>query len=436
VSLQVPLALLNQIPAEKLTWLVPGLLADKIQALLRALPKSLRKTLVPLPNTAERITALLAQQARVEGESLVQALQKILLRFYSLRLTENDLDETQLDPFYRMNIQVLGERSKCLAQGRDLVLLRSEFSLQAREVVEQMVQQGAQDGFVRSGIRSWDFPDLPDTLPQRRGDMRVAAYPALHDEGDGVAITLYDTPEQAVREHRRGLVRLAVLSLPQQVKYLQKELLRDNRVRLALAAFGSASEIMQDLIDTCVMQAFFAHDHLPRSKSAFDAMLTARKSELSVLAQQLDKLLSQAVLAAQSIQQQLDQLKAPEAKITVQDVRSQLAGLWFAGFLRAAPYEQLLQYSRYMEALQKRLEKLRGGVPRDQQAVMQLQKYWKPVCEWREKKPLDTWSNPQHELRWLIEEWRVALFAQPMKTRVSVSEKKVAELFASAQSSK
>lgn len=146
-------------------------------------------------------------------------------------------------------------------------------------------------------------------------------------------------------------------------------------------------------------------------------------------AQQLDSVIGKAVLAAQAIQQQLDALKAPEAKITVQDVRSQLAALWGKNFLREATFEQVLQYGRYMEALQKRLEKLRGGVPRDQQAVAQLQKYWQPVCEWRQKTPLAEWTDAQHQLRWLLEEWRIALFAQPMKTRESVSEKKISELF-------
>jgi ATP-dependent helicase HrpA len=432
VTLQVPLALLNQIPAEKLSWLVPGLLADKIQALLRALPKSLRKTLVPLPTAAERITALIQQQPVVATETLSATLVKTLLRFYGVQASENDLDETQLDPFYRMNVQVLGERDAVLAQGRDLALLRAEFSSQAREVV----QQAAATGFARTGIRSWDFPDLAETVPQQRGDMRITAWPALQDAYDSVAITLYDTHSVAEREHKRGLVRLAVLSLPQQVKTLQKDCLRENRVRLALAAFGSASELMDDFIDTCVAHTFFSDTPLPRSKEDFEKLIAENKSALYGVARQLENVLAQAVLLAQSIQQQLDLLKAPEAKITVQDIRSQLDGLWFPGFLRVSPYEQLMQYARYMEALQKRLEKLRGGVPRDQQAVAQLQKFWQPVCERLKKMPLADWPDQQQELRWLLEEWRVALFAQPMKTRMPVSEKRVAELFQSAQSGK
>lgn len=424
VTLQVPLVLLNQIPAEKLSWLVPGLLADKVQALLRGLPKSLRKTLVPLPNTAERMAALLMQLPQ-KDKSLLDAMVECLFRYYGLRVPVSDFDESLLDSFYRMNVQVLGERDQVLAQGRDLALLRAEFATQAREVV----REAAQADFSRNGIRSWDFPDLVDNLPQQRGDMRVLAFPALRDAGDSVDLTLYDTKKQAEREHRRGLVRLAVLSLPQQVKYLQKELLRDNRVRLALAGFGSASELMGDLIDAAFAQAFFASGDFPRSKAAFEQRLAALKSQLSVTAQQLDRVLSQAVLQAQAIRQQLELLRAPEARMTVEDIQSQLSRLWFSGFLRETPCEQLLQYARYMEALQKRLEKLRGGVPRDQQAVAQLQRYWKPVLQWLEKNPLVELSEPQQALRWLLEEWRIALFAQPMKTLLPVSEKRVAEVF-------
>jgi ATP-dependent helicase HrpA len=316
-----------------------------------------------------------------------------------------------------------------LAQGRDLAQLQAEFASQARAWVQEVAKQSSNSIHLRSGIRSWDFPDLAENLPQQRGDMRIMAYPALHDDGDSVSVTLYDTQAQAEREHRRGLVRLAALSLPQQIKYLQKELLRDNRVRLALTAVAASNDIMQDMIDTVVAAVFFSHGQLPRSQSDFEACLAAHKSAMVESAQQLDTVIGKSALLAQQIQQQLDALKAPEAKVTVQDIRSQLSALWFAGFVRAAPYEQLLQYHRYMEAIQKRLEKLRGAVARDQQTTMQLQKYWSAVLTWRNKKSVDEWTAAQHELRWLLEEWRIALFAQPMKTRVPVSEKKIAELF-------
>ena len=431
VSLQVPLALLNQMPVARLTWLVPGLLADKVQALLRALPKMLRKTLVPLPSTAERLVALLSQTAPAPDETLAQALAKLLLRFYSLKVGETELDEMALEPFYRMNVQVLGEGNAVLAQGRNLAMLQAQFSEQAREIVQAVVQQAGSANFLQRGLRSWTFPELPAVLPQQRGAIQVMAYPALQDDGDSVSITLYDTPEWAEREHRRGLVRLAGFALPQQVKYLQKECLRDNRVRLALTAVGVSGNVMQDLIDCCIAAVFFAHSDLPRTQANFENRLAAQKAELVAFAQKMDAVIAKAVIATQLIQQQLDALKAPEAKITVQDMRSQLAALWHPHFLQEAPAEQVLQYGRYVEALQKRLERLRGCVPRDQQAVAQLQKYWQPVCEWQQKKTLAEWTDAQRELRWLLEEWRIALFAQPMKTREPVSEKKVAELFRS-----
>jgi len=204
-------------------------------------------------------------------------------------------------------------------------------------------------------------------------------------------------------------------------------------VRLAQAAFGSAGELMDQLIDVCVAQTFFFSEALPRSKEDFDRAIEQHKSALYSTAQELDKVLGRAVLAAQTIQQQLDVLKAPEAKITVEDIRSQLAALWMPGFLKSTPYDLLMQYGRYMDALGKRLERLRGGVPRDQQAVAQLKKYWQPVREKLEKTPLLDWTEQQQDLRWLIEEWRIALFSQPMKTRMPVSEKRVAEVFLQAR---
>lgn len=266
VSLQVPLALLNQLPAARLTWLVPGLLADKVQTLLRALPKMLRKTLVPLPNTAERLVALLSQSTHANDETLAQALAKLLLRFYSLTVSEKELNEAALEPFYQINIQVLDDKRAVLAQGRNLALLQAQFSTQAREFVQAVAQQANKAEFLRRGLRSWDFPDLVDVFPQQRGAVQIMAYPALQDDGDSVSITLFDRQAQAERTHRRGLVRLATFSLSQPVKYLQKELLRDNRVRFALTAVGVSGSAMQDMIDSCIEHVFFLNDDLPRSK--------------------------------------------------------------------------------------------------------------------------------------------------------------------------
>ncbi len=430
VTLQVPLPLLNQISASKVQWLVPGLLIEKCQALLKNLPKALRKMLVPLPNTAERVAALLLQKSHDEDTALVQALREILLRHYSLAVTEQDLAEENIDPYYRMNIKVTGERNTVLAQGRDLNVLRMELSTQAREIIQNNPPTTAiGNAFARSGITTWDFGELPKTLTQQRNDMRVTAYPALQDKGDSAALVLFDTEKDAEKNTRTALVRLAMLALPQQVKQLQKDSLRDNKVHLALGKFGSETELRDDLIYACFAHCFACDKNLPRNNDGFNALLTAGRSQLFETGSALDKSLTQVTILLQKINSKLASLTAKEAETIVQDVKSQLSHLLFKNFLRITPVQQLLQYPRYFEAIEKRLDKIRGQVARDRQLTEQINRYWLPVAAALQKITLANLTPEQKILRWLLEEWRIALFAQPMKTLQTVSEKRLAEEF-------
>lgn len=434
VSLGLPLAMLNQIPAARLSWLVPGLMADKIQALLRNLPKQLRKTLVPLPQTAERLSGLIGDMISAEWvdcnkQTLMEVLSAQLQRHYQLSVPVGELDENRLDAFYRMNIQVLGDRRKVLKQGRDLLVLRAEFSEQARQVVAEVKVASSLTGTV---LKQFELTALPETLLEKRRQMTVVAWPALVDKADSAQVELFDTEQQAQQQHLNGLTRLAVLQLPQVVKSLQKDLLRDNKVRLALAAFGSQSEVMQQLIDSAFRYALFdGVAALPRGKEDFETLLQARKSQIYAAAVALEKVLVQAVLQAQRIQQFLSNLKALEAQPTVADIRAQLDSLWFQGFLARVPYTHLLQYQRYMQAAEKRLEKLRGNVARDQQLIRQMAPYWQPLLAWWQAgAPGNESQQARWQLRWMLEEWRIALFAQPMKPLGSVSEKRVKECYA------
>lgn len=423
VSLQVPLALLNQIPTARLSWLVPGLLADKCQALLRQLPKQQRKELVPLPNTAMRLAALLPQSPTdQEAETLPLALCELLWRHYGLKLLPDSFDETALDPFYRMNVQVLGERNTVLMQGRDIAVLRAA----CREQVREVIQEAAPTAFQRTSITRWDIDTLPTELPRQQGNLRVVAYPALRDEGNSVALCLCDSEVEAEQHTRQAVVRLALLALPQQVKYLRDTCLKDNRVRLVFGKVAGDAVLRDDLV-----QAVFAHclgaQPLPRTASSFDAAVTTAKENIVSTAQALDQALAHSAARWQTIEQRLAVLIAPDAQVAVDDIRHQLACLFRPAFLRETPLPAVLDYPRYLEGITQRLERMRGQVARDREATRQLQRYWKPLAARLGQSPLQTWSLPQQTVRWLLEEWRIGLFAQPMKTRMPVSEKRVRE---------
>jgi ATP-dependent helicase HrpA len=388
----------------------------------------MRKTLVPLPNTAERIRALLSVTVSTT-ETLEQHLCVLLLKYYSLQLTPADFSSVDLDTYYQMNIQVIGERDVVLDQGRDLARLKAALASETRDVI----QQSAPERFTRSRITEWNFGELSPVLPQQRGDMKVLAYPALQDTQDSVSLVLLDNEQEAAEQTQRAVVRLAMLALPQQVKYVHKESFRNSKVRLILGRVGAETVLKDDLVYAVFMHCFTVNKNPPRDKDAFELFLTSHKSALAETAKQLDSALSEAALCWQAIQLRLDTLIAADALEAVQDMRSQLQHLFYPGFIRQTSLFHLLQYPRYLDALLKRIDKMRGQVGRDRQMTQQVQRYWKPLCTMLEKQPISSWTPAQQSARWLLEEWRIAQFAQPMKTLMPASEKRIEEAWCLAK---
>jgi len=307
--------------------------------------------------------------------------------------------------------------------------LKAALASETRDVI----QQSAPEHFTRSRITEWNFGELSPVLPQQRGDMKVLAYPALQDTQDSVSLVLLDNEQEAAEQTQRAVVRLAMLALPQQVKYVHKESFRNSKVRLILGRVGAETVLKDDLVYAVFMHCFTVNKNPPRDKDAFELFLTSHKSALAETAKQLDSALSEAALCWQAIQLRLDTLIAADALEAVQDMRSQLQHLFYPGFIRQTSLFHLLQYPRYLDALLKRIDKMRGQVGRDRQMTQQVQRYWKPLCTMLEKQPISSWTPAQQSARWLLEEWRIAQFAQPMKTLMPASEKRIEEAWCLAK---
>ncbi|MDX1732733.1 MAG: ATP-dependent RNA helicase HrpA [Halioglobus sp.] len=421
VSVTVPVALLNRAPRYLFDWLVPGLLREKCIALLKGLPKDKRRQLVPVPDTVDRVL----QRLQSEDRDLLQALAQALQDIAGVTLCAADWNPAALDDYYRMNIRVVDARGRLLGQGRDLARLIEQF----RDDTRQSVSAGQQDSPAREGITRWDFGDLPQRWQFRQAGLEIVAWPALVDRGDSVAIELCDYPGQASLQHRLGLVRLFRLRLAQQVKALRKQLLHDNHSHLLLARTDCEREpLVEDMIDAAVAQAMALEGELPRSEDAFSARLERGRDALLPLAQDLERQLCSALselAAARSALAQRDPRIWPDSRA---DVEAQTAALLAPHFQRDTPAEWLQQYPRYMKALRVRAERLAGQYGKDQDHMAMLAALGEPLAALLADRPESLQlSEEVATYRWMLEEFRVSLFAQSLGTRRPVSRKRLLE---------
>jgi ATP-dependent helicase HrpA len=419
VSVTVPVALLNRVPRYRFDWLVPGLLREKCIALVKSLPKDKRKRLVPAPDFVDRALA----QLQPGDSDLLQALSRSLGKLGGVALSAADWDTGRLDDYYRMNVRVVDAGGKLLAQGRDLPALIEQF----RDDTRQGVSADRDDSPARNGLRRWDFGRVPEQYRFRQAGQDIVSYPALDDRGDTVAIVLCDYPDAARRQHRIGVLALAKLHSSQQVKYLRKQLLRGNDANLALAGAGlERGTLVEDAIDAAYAQCLGLDDNLPRERAEFVRCLENGKGRVVSCANELETVLLNSLSVLAQVRRKLAELPMDNWPLIRDDIRGQLAVLLAAGFLRDTPMAWLGQYPRYMKALLNRVERLAGQVARDEQHTALLQALVEPLTaaeERREGLLLDCPAAMQY--RWMLEEFRVSLFAQHLGTRQAVSEKRL-----------
>ncbi|MBN8430646.1 ATP-dependent RNA helicase HrpA [Microbulbifer salipaludis] len=419
VSIQVPVGALHQVPAARLQWVVPGILRDKCIALVKNLPKHYRKYFVPVPAAVDK--ALPRMQP--ENAPLWQALAHELKRQTAQALPEEAWQQAELavEDFYRFNIQVLDEKGQLLDQGRDLDVLQARY----RDRVQQELAS-AGDGFERAGITEWDFGALPETHQLDQGGLKVRAYPALIAHKDSVDLKLLDNPEEARRLTRAGVCRLAILHLPEPVKYLRKELLKGKELGLSAADLGRREEVADDILMAAVRECFWEDECWPRTQEDFMASL-AQREKLVAVAQEIANLLVKALSQLVPLRKQIKQQKNLAVAMAVGDINRQLSGLFYRGVLFHTPLEMLRQYGRFLKGIELRLEKAALDPNRDRRLTAEFQQAEEPYLALASKQD-SLWmaGDPRLvEYRWMLEEFRISLFAQTLKTQMPVSIKRL-----------
>jgi len=429
VSIRVPVGALHQVPAARLSWLVPGLLRDKCIALVKALPKQWRKYFVPVPAAVDRALPRL----QPDNVPLWQCLARELKRQTAQELPDSAWEsaEQSLEDFYRINIQVLDEEGRLLDQGRDLAELQARYK---DRVQKELASAG--DDFERDGITGWDFGDLPETHTLQQGALKVRAYPALVEEKESASLKLLDNPAEARRLSRAGICRLALLHLPEPVKYLRKELLRGKELGLSAADLGRREEVADDILMAAARECFWPGEEWPRTEVDFLAALE-KSGELVSVAQEIADLLVKALAQLVPLRKQIKQQKNLAVAMAVGDIQQQLAGLFYRGFLFDTPLEWLRQYGRYLKGIVLRLEKAALDPNRDRRLQAEFHQAAEPYWALAERHSARSLAaEPQlAQYRWMLEEFRVSLFAQSLKTLMPVSGKRLNKLWAEIEQS-
>ncbi len=424
VSVLVPLHVLNQLPEEPFEWLVPGLLDEKITALVRSLPKNLRVHFVPVPDAVEKVLPLLTRGVG----SLHAQLADALLRTGGVPVPRDSFREELLEPHLRMNFVLLDEAEKVVGRSRSLAQLRSKHAGTAQ-------QEYAKQSELTTGARSWVFGELPEHQETGQGVRRQMGYPALVDEGASVGLRVFATPPEARASHERGTARLIRLAMARDLKALRRDLAVNvqgemvyktlSRHPLLNAELVAGRDLREDLLDRVVMTQFLEGEPPLRSESAFNERIATNRGGIGLPAQEISRSVQGSLERVGRVLSALAKVPEPAAS----DIRAQLAWLVPAGFLLVTPWERLREFPRYLQAIEQRLEKL----PRDPRRDAQLMNEAAPMeARYRERVRAERGSKPPggDEFRWLLEELRVSLYAQQLKTRVPVSARRLQDAWA------
>ncbi len=417
VSVTVPLALLNRAPRYQFDWLVPGLLRDKCIALIKGLPKSLRKQLVPVPDVVDGALASLA----ASDVDLCAALAGVLKVQRNVNIQPADWQLDKLEDFYRMNIRLVDERGKLLAQGRDMAAHVDQFRSDTSSLAKTLVNSPA-----REDISRWDFGDLPAQWRSKAAGMEVVSYPALVARSDKVDIRLFDYAGDAVLAHRQGFVSLALKRSAQTVKYLRKQLLASNQAALALAACGlDRGRLVQEIIAAALLQGL-AHDAMPRTERAFFDAIEAARASWVPDANDLESLLMTTLVTLTDAYSQLNRYSDNEYPDSRADINRQLDALLGPDSVQNSPAEWLAQYPRYAKSIRHRAERLSGQYAKDQRIMAEIAPYLHNLTVAIDRYPgLLVLSSDACQFRWMIEEYRVSLFSQQLGAKIPISAKRL-----------
>ena len=421
VTVHIPLPLLNQVEMTGFDWQIPGLREELVIALIKSLPKSYRRNFVPVPNYAQ---AFLGRAVPLE-KPLLDTLIYELRRMTGVTVEAEHWHWEQIPSHLKMTFRVVDENGKKIAESMNLDELK--FSLKDR--VQESISAVADDGIEQSGLHIWSFAELPQCYEQKQRGFSVKAFPAIVDEKDAVGIKLFETEFEQAVAMQQGLRRLLLLNVPSPIKYLHEKLPNKAKLGLYFTPFGRVLHLIDDCIACAVDKLIADFGGFVWNEEGFNKLrdfVRENVNEVTVdIAQKVEQILTLTHQLNQRLKGKMDFTMA----FALSDMKSQISGLIYQGFVQKSGYARLPDLLRYLQAIDKRMDKLAQDVNRDRAAMLRVeqvqQAYQQLLAKLPKSKPI---SDEVAEIRYMIEELRVSLFAQQLGTKYQVSDKRVLNL--------
>ena len=423
VSITIPIGILNQLENIGFEWLIPALRFELVVALIKALPKSLRRNFVPAPNYAEACLARFCDDEKSSTLSITEALAKQLLRMTGVRLPEDAWFDVELPAHLMMNFKVVNEHGKLLKQDRDLITLKNE--LQGK--VKQSIQKVAEKGIEKTDITQWTMGDLPKGYEKKVANITIKAFPALVDHKTSVAIELFEQQAQAEQAMLNGITRLILLNIPSPIKYLQQKLPNKAKLGLYFNPFGTINDLLNDCVSAACRYLLQQLPELPHNENEFKQARDHIRSDIA------DCVLSTAIKLEQALSLSHDIRKKLKGKVNLNviqahgDIKAQLDSFIFKGFVSELGVQRLDDVIRYLKGIVRRLEKLAIDANQDRLKMLEIdnitQQYQSLIAKVKAKQPI--LSQEIADIRWMIEELRISFFAQNLGTAFPISMKRI-----------
>jgi ATP-dependent helicase HrpA len=418
VTVHIPLPILNQVEDQGFEWQIPGIRRELVIALIKSLPKPVRRNFVPAPNYAEaflgRVTAL--------ELPLLDALERELRRMTGVTVSRDDWQWEQVPDHLKMTFRVVGEKHKTLLEGKNLTALK----LQLKDKVQETLSAVADDGLEQSNLHIWSFGKLPEFYEQKRGGYSMKAYPALVDEKDSVAIRLFDSEQEQQQAMWQGTRRLLLLNIPSPIKYLHEKLPNKAKLGLYFNPYGRVLDLIDDCISCGIDKLIAEHGGPVWQEEDFARLQEKVRAELNETVVGVAKQVEQILTAVFNINKRLKGRVDISLALALSDIKNQLGGLVYRGFVTNNGWKRLSDTLRYLQAIERRLEKLATDPHRDRAQMLRVEQVQQAWQQWLNKLPPKRQQDEEvKEVRWMIEELRVSLFAQQLGTPYPISDKRI-----------
>lgn len=418
VTVHIPLPLLNQVDMTGFDWQIPGLREELVIALIKSLPKSYRRNFVPAPNYAQ---AFLGRAVPLE-KPLLDTLIHELRRMTGVSVEAEHWNWEQIPSHLKMTFRVVDENGKKIAESMNLDELK--FSLKER--VQESISAVADDGIEQSGLHIWSFAELPQCYEQKQRGFSVKAFPAIVDEKDAVGIKLFETEFEQAVAMQQGLRRLLLLNVPSPIKYLHEKLPNKAKLGLYFTPFGRVLDLIDDCIACAVDKLIADFGGFVWNEEGFNKLRDFVRENVNEVTVDIAQKVEQILTLTHQLNQRLKGKMDFTMVFALSDMKSQISGLIYQGFVQKSGYARLPDLLRYLQAIDKRMDKLAQDVNRDRAAMLRVeqvqQAYQQLLAKLPKSKPI---SDEVAEIRYMIEELRVSLFAQQLGTKYQVSDKRI-----------